>query len=349
MGNEGSKRNELTGSEPFENILGHKLQELGEELNGVSEKLLFLDANLSKLSLENNSLKDQVVFLSQKVVRLEKHDIHFINCMKDAITLELHERIRVLEHQVKIVKDHDPCEETSDDSIEIIEVFANERKGDDTTAEEPSGISYITDRTASNSRERGKKARVDCVNDNSELMKDNTDEVELVIRELLERRKVKESADLDIYDVDYPTLRTAALEVKNDDEKFSRLKLELRLMKLSSRLSALDLRDHSCPQDFMKLLEEFLGFGNLTKIMVLKQPDIIFSLLRMQQWIKSKEWADDVDLVNTINTACLKVLSLFPKYKKADEDEFLNYLQEQLDALRDKSITSSIIEAVCLT
>ena len=54
--------------------------------------------------MENCNLKYELNFVSEKVVRLEKHDVHFINVLKDTITLELLEKIRLLEDRLKTLE-----------------------------------------------------------------------------------------------------------------------------------------------------------------------------------------------------------------------------------------------------
>eukprot|EP00092_Neocalanus_flemingeri_P018164 GFUD01019660.1.p1 GENE.GFUD01019660.1~~GFUD01019660.1.p1 ORF type:complete len:438 (+),score=115.74 GFUD01019660.1:79-1392(+) len=87
-----------------DNYVTKKLTEVEDEANSLHEKLNNLETSLAKLRTENCNLRCQLSFICEKVVALEMHDVHFINVIKDTITLELLEKMNSLENRLKVLE-----------------------------------------------------------------------------------------------------------------------------------------------------------------------------------------------------------------------------------------------------
>jgi len=298
MGNDESKQIKFAGGRSADKM-SQELSELREEFKTAGTKMKCLEGSLTKLSLENSSLKQQVKFLSEKVVRLEKHDIHFINAMKDAITLELVERIRILENQMK--------------SFAVSETFQNLTINLETTGNEDAGptdsVGFVGDDNNNESAEA------------SVAIETNLSQISVV-------SEVKKNYERVLGMID---------EIKADDMEriLSKKRIELLSEKVAFLLHA-ESTVEACSvkvPDIIKLLKELVGMENLNKVMVLENPEIVFTLTRLQQAVKNDRHAD---LAKITHAAYSKVQKLFPEYKQEAKVKFLDYFQVQLDKFRSE-------------
>jgi len=297
MGNDESKQNKVVGGRSADKMLVQELSELREEFKTVGSKMKCLEGSLTKLSLENSSLKQQVKFLSEKVVRLEKHDIHFINAMKDAITLELVERIRTLENQMKSFAISDTS------SVQNPTIYLET-------------IGYDLDPTD----------YVGTVgDDNNNQSAEALGAVETKLSPISVVSKVENTEEKVLGMID---------EIKADDVERI-LRIELLSEKVTFLLHA-ESTVEACSvkvPDIKKLLKELIGMENLNKVMILENPEIVFTLTRLQQGVKADRFAD---LAKITDTAYFKVQRLFPEFKQGAKVKFLDYFQVQLVKFRSE-------------
>ena len=96
---ESIKRSEVNGG--VISLATEKFKQMETEIEELKKKVMTLENNFVKISSDNYNMKLQLNALNEKVVRLDKHDVHFINVMRDSITLELQERLKLIEDRLQ--------------------------------------------------------------------------------------------------------------------------------------------------------------------------------------------------------------------------------------------------------
>jgi len=384
-----------------------KLTEVENEADVQSEKLRSLETSFSKLRVENCNLKHQLSFVSEKVVRLEKHDVHFINVLKDTITLELLEKIRDLEDRIKKLESPDfqrhkqPTDHDKDDQIENFgsggDIFTKEETCKEADFNEDlqdflgfdevdhCNLSEVTIdevgeliktdkedavKTEANDNVQLAYRTSDCNTDNTEMiLVDEAGDIhaaieeESLIKRLLKRRRSvnkSDQADLtasskqeELSSEEIRLCEEESVKIQSNDEQLSQLRLEDKLVRLdkeiTSSLSSSNFQLSKCS----KLLEELLGL-ELTRVMLLKQPSVVKSVMGLRHYVclhdqEIQRLVEFVQLINSRSEACyFKFLELFPCYA-GEKKEFLIFFQEQVQSFTNKTDMWDEMRAVCLT